>query len=75
MNQRKRAWKPSAAGIEMLENVAKGLQTTAGLRGRSAHGGAQWTARALHQHGLLDSQGVTAEGYAAIARAARKVEP
>ena len=63
-----RAYTPSAAGIAMLEKVATGLRTTAGLRGRSEHGGAQLTERALRRHGLLDARGVTAEGFAAIAR-------
>lgn len=59
---------PSPAMIVMLENVATGLPTTAGLRGRSEHGGATQTEASLRRRGLLDQKGVTAEGYAAIAR-------
>ena len=68
LEKKRRRWTPSAAGIAMLHNVANGLPTTTGLRGRSEHGGAKWTERALHQHGLLDVRGVTAEGFAAIFR-------
>ena len=68
--ERKRPYKPSAAAIAMLRNMATpGLSPTAGLRGRSAHGGAAGTWLALYRHGLRDENGITAEGYAAIARA------
>lgn len=61
--KRRKKWTPSPAGIAMLENVVSGLPTTAGLRGRSEHGGAAWTELALRRHGLLGANGVTVEGY------------
>jgi len=46
--------KPSPAMIAMLENVATGLPTIAGLRGRSEHGAATQTEASLRNRGLLD---------------------
>lgn len=68
----RQTYRPSAAAIEMLENIANGLSPTAGLSGRSAHGGAAATYSALYRHGLRDEKGVTAEGLAAISKARQK---
>ena len=65
----KRPYRPSAAAIAMLQNLAAGREPTAGLSGRAAYGGAEATRAALWRHGLRDSDGITAEGHAAIARA------
>lgn len=67
---RKRPYKPSAAAIAMLQNMATpGLPPMSGLRGHSEHGGAAWTWVALFRHGLRDENGITAEGYVALAKA------
>lgn len=73
MKNRAATYKPSPAAIAMLENMATpGLSPLDGLHGRSAHGGATQTWAALYRHGLRDVNGLTAEGYAAIAKARSK---
>ena len=53
--------------IAMLNNIARGQSPTFRLTGRSAFGGATWTLRALHVHGLLDADGqLTVSGQRAI---------
>ncbi len=70
MTRKSRPYKPSAAAIAMLKNMATpGLSPTDGLCGRSAHGGASRTWTALYRHGLRDENGITAKGYMAIAEA------
>lgn len=41
----------------MLTNAFYGFPLTDGLRGRSEHGGAAWTRKALQDRGLLDGEG------------------
>jgi hypothetical protein len=65
MNSKKT--KPTPAMIAMLENMATGLHPMDGLTGRSARGGATRTFAALWWAGLRDENGVTAEGFGAIA--------
>jgi hypothetical protein len=66
--KKKRTYKPSPMAIEILQAVSMNLPAKTFLRGRSNHGGAEWALVALRKHGFLDAGGVTAEGYAAIAR-------
>ena len=66
--KKKRSYKPSPMAIEILQAIHMGLPAKATLKGRSNHGGAVWALVALRKHGFLDANGVTAAGYAAIAR-------
>lgn len=60
--------KLTPAMIAMLRSASAGLPLTAGLRGRSAHGGAELTRVALISRGLLDRNcAITVDGYGELA--------
>jgi len=67
-NMKTQRKKLTPAMIAMLRSASAGLPLTAGLHGRSAHGGAEWTRMALMRRGLLDRNcAITADGYDELA--------
>lgn len=64
-----KAKKLSPAMLAMLRNASAGLPLKAGLHGRAAHGGAEWTIVALRKRGYLKGNEITTDGLAAALRA------
>jgi hypothetical protein len=62
-----RPYKPSAAGMRVLRNIAAGRGADWGLKSMSEHGGLWATCQALRRHGMLSGDGqITDAGRAAL---------
>lgn len=61
-----RAARLSSSQMHMLRNLVAGRKATAGLTGKSAHGGATQTLVSLHRRGLMENLEITEAGRAMV---------